>query len=269
MCKILKLPKSTYYAFKNKKDSKRKILNACICKDIMQIYIDSKQRYGAPKIHKVLLKKGTKISIKKVQRLMRYLNISSIVVKKYRPVTSKAAIEEKSNILKRDFSTKRLNEKWVTDITYIHTQQDGWCYLAAVMDLHSKKIVGYSFSKKIDAALAIKALDNAVRNRKIRQSLILHSDLGSQFTSNNYKKYIQNIKLIEHSFSSKGCPYDNAGIESFFSILKKEEVYKKRYKNYNEAWQSIFEFIESWYNLNRIHSALNYLTPCEKEMLVA
>lgn len=269
MCKVLKLSRSSYYALQKKKPGKWEIENTAIKKEIICIYISSKRRYGAHKIHKSLLKKGTKVSLKRTQRLMKELNVASITVKKYKPVSSKSDVSDRVNILNRNFHTTGINEKWATDTTYIHTQQDGWCYLSVVMDLYSRKIIGQAFSRRIDTALALSALDNAMIARKITKSLILHSDRGSQFTSNDYQNYILGTELIHHSFSAKGCPYDNAGIESFFSILKREEVSKKIYRNYHEARLSIFEFIESWYNLNRIHSSLNYLTPNEMELLVA
>jgi transposase InsO family protein len=269
MCKVLKLSRSSYYALQKKKPGKWVTENATLKKEIMSIYMSSKRRYGAHKIHKSLIKKGINISVKRTQRLMRDLNVASITVKKYKPYSSKAIVDSKVNILNRNFKTTGVNEKWVTDITYIHTQQDGWCYLAVVMDLFSRKIVGYALSRRIDSDLVIKALNNATTTRKIMTSLILHSDLGSQFTSNAYQGYVEKNELIRHSFSAKGCPYDNAAIESFFSILKKEEVSRKIYKNYYEVKLSVFEFIESWYNLNRIHSSLNYLTPNEMERLVA
>jgi putative transposase len=168
------------------------------------------------------------------------------------------------NIINRDFSTTGINQKWVTDITYIHTIKDGWCYLASVMDLNSRKIVGHSMSKNIDTTLAIKALDNAYKLQKPAEGLILHSDLGSQYTSYEFGEYVKEHKLI-HSFSGKGNPYDNACIESFHSVLKKEEVNLVKYFNFDVARLAIFEYIESWYNRERIHSSLGYITPQEWE----
>ena len=168
------------------------------------------------------------------------------------------------NIINRDFSTTGINQKWVTDITYIHTIKDGWCYLASVMDLNSRKIVGYSMSKTIDTTLAIKALDNAIKLQRPTEGLILHSDLGSQYTSYEFAQYVNEHRLI-HSFSGKGNPYDNACIESFHSVLKKEEVNLVKYFDYSIAKLAIFEYIESWYNRERIHSSLGYVTPQEWE----
>ena len=264
MCKVLKVSRSSYYKHLNKKESKRSIENKFLEGEILEIYKASKSRYGAPKIHAKLKSRNIFISLKRTQRLMNKLGIKSIVCKKFRPYSSKNKVESRGNIINRDFSTTDINQKWVTDITYIHTIKDGWCYLASVMDLNSRKIVGYSMSKNMDTALATKALDNAYKTQKPDDGLILHSDLGSQYTSYEFGKYVKDHKLI-HSFSSKGNPYDNACIESFHSVLKKEEVNLVQYFDFDAARLAVFEYIESWYNRERIHSSLDYLTPQEWE----
>jgi len=265
MCKVLKVPRSSYYKYLNKKPSNRELENAMIEKKIINIHKASKKRYGAIKINESLKTLGITISIKKTQRLMSKLGIKSIIIKKYRPTSSKKRIEDQENVLKRDFSTSTINEKWVTDITYIHTIKDGWCYLASVMDLYSRKIIGYAMSKSIDTALALQAVKNAIKLQKPTKPLILHSDLGCQYTSSAFKDYIESTKLITHSFSGKGCPYDNACIESFHASLKKEEVHLVKYFDYDAARLAIFEYIEAWYNRKRIHGGIGYLTPqkCE------
>ncbi|MCQ6274874.1 IS3 family transposase [Bacillus sp. V3B] len=134
----------------------------------------------------------------------------------------------------RDFSTKTINEKWVADITYIHTLREGWCYLAFVLDLHSKKIVGYSFSRTMTTDLVIKALDNAYQTQQPSKGLTIHTDLGSQYTSEEFTKHIRSLGM-KQSFSHKGCPYDNACIESFHATLKKEEIHHVKYLDYQSA----------------------------------
>jgi len=266
MCKVLNIPRSTYYKFLDKTPSKRAIENQEYESEILAIYKKSSKRYGAPKIHKVLTNQGFKISIKRVQRLMKKLNIASVVVKQFRPYTSKTEIIERKNILRRDFRTNTINEKWVGDITYIHTMKDGWCYLASVMDLHTRKIVGYSFSKTMDTNLITTALKNAYETQRPNGFLIFHSDLGTQYTS---EVYIEQLKRynITASYSSKGCPYDNACIESFHSILKKEEVNRVTYYDFATARLELFKYIEGWYNRERIHGSISYLTPQAKEDL--
>lgn len=167
---------------------------------------------------------------------------------------------ERKNLLNRDFSTTTINEKWVADITYIHTVRDGWCYLASVMDLHSKKIVGFSFSRSMTTDLVMTALGNAYFTQKPAKGLLLHTDLGSQYTSSVFMQYVQSRGIIQ-SFSQKGCPYDNDCIESFHAILKKEEVNHVQYQDYQTAKLAMFQFIEGWYNRKRIHSSLDYNTP--------
>lgn len=192
---------------------------------------------------------------------MSSLGLRSIVVKKYRPQSNKSnEIEERGNLLNRDFGTSTINQKWCTDITYIHTIKDGWTYLASVMDFHSKKIIGYAYSKTMTAELAVKALESACLNVKDTTGIIIHSDLGTQYTSKLFEEYLLNKHMI-HSYSRKGNPYDNACIESFHSIIKKEEIHHHKYFDFKMACKAIFEYIESWYNRKRIHGSLNYMTP--------
>jgi putative transposase len=260
MCDVLGVAKSTYYESFHKTESNRGRENKQVTKRIKEIHKQSKQRYGAPKIHNILEKEGYKVSINRVQRLMNKAAIFSIVKKKIRPQSSKVKVVERENILSQDFNTSTINEKWVADITYINTLRDGWCYLASVMDLHSKKIVGYSFARSMTTDLVIKALDNAYNIQSPGEGLILHSDLGTQYTSEEFQRYCQ-TRNITQSFSKKGCPYDNACIESFHAILKKEEVNHVSYLDYETANLAMFQFIEGWYNRQRIHSSIDYHTP--------
>ncbi|MDQ0242565.1 transposase InsO family protein [Bacillus fengqiuensis] len=257
---MLAVPRSTYYHSLHKTESNRERENRELTKKIIQIHQESKERYGAPKIRQTLLSDGLSLSLKRAQRLMTKAEIRSIIKKKYRPHSSRETVKERDNLLKRDFSTTTINEKWVADITYIHTLRDGWCYLASVMDLHSKKMVGYSFSRSMTTDLVMKALENAYYAQKPAKGLLLHTDLGSQYTSSEFTQYVQVHGIIQ-SFSQKGCPYDNACIESFHAILKKEEVNHVQYLDYHSAKLAMFQFIEGWYNRKRIHSSLGYKTP--------
>ncbi|WP_442946280.1 IS3 family transposase [Oceanobacillus sp. MO10714A] len=266
MCETLDIPKSTYYQSLNKTESNRDRENRELTEKIIEIHEASKKRYGAPKIFKILKKQGHKVSFNRVQRLMKKAGIRSITVKKFRPTPSKEKVEERENILKRDFSTTTINQKWVGDITYIHTLRDGWCYLASVLDLHSKKVIGYSFERSMTTDLVEKALENAYITQKPNDGVIFHSDLGSQYTSDSFAEKIQSYKMT-HSFSHKGSPYDNACIESFHAILKKEEVNHVQYLDFNAARLELFKYIEGWYNRKRIHGSIGYLTPQEKEEL--
>lgn len=196
---------------------------------------------------------------------MKKLGIRSIVVKKYRPQKRSTKVYGKGkNLLKRDFSTTKINQKWVADITYTHTLKDGWTYLASILDLHTQKIVGYSFSRSMDTSLVLKALDNAVISQNPDEGLIIHSDRGSQYTSKDYRKEVVSNKF-RLSYSAKGCPYDNACTESFHAILKKECVYLHTFIDYDHAKRELFKYIEGFYNRKRIHSSINYMSPLEYE----
>lgn len=231
----------------------------------MKIYNESNKVYGAPKIQKELEGKGHKVSVKRVQRKMKELGIRSIVTKKFRPTRSSQKVDEKPNLLNQDFSADKPNKKWVGDITYIYTVKHGWCYLAAVLDLCTKKIVGYSFGRTMDAKLVVAALDNAYVNQRPEKGVVtFHSDLGRQYTSKDFIKRLKKYKMLQ-SHSRKGCPYDNACIESFNSILKKERVNHIKYYDYESARIDIFQFIEAWYNRKRIHGSIGYITPQMKE----
>ena len=232
---------------------------------VKEAYEDSMQRYGAVKICRTLNGSGTPCSIKRVQRHMAKQGLRSVVVKKYNHYANHGTVpDDKENLLKRDFGTETINQKWCTDITYIHVQKEGWTYLASVMDLCSRKIIGYAYGTSMTAELAVEAVKNACLNARETKGILLHSDLGSQYTSQSFEKFL-NSRGILHSFSRKGNPYDNACIESFHSVLKKEEIYLHTYQDSKEARRAIFEYIEGWYNRKRIHSAIGYMTPQQKE----
>ena len=270
MCKALKISRSEYYYHKNYRTNVYKENNRKLDVDILRIYKESKKRYGAPKIQKILESEGKHVSVKRVGKRMRFLKIKSCIVKKYKPASSnnKISSEGKENLLNQEFQATELREKMVSDITYIYVKSYGWTYLATVEDLCSRAIIGYSYGKTIDAELVIKAIKNAQKRGKFKKQAIFHSDLGSQYTSNKVERYLKEQGL-RHSYSKKGYPYDNACMESFNAILKKEEVNLKEYETFKEAKMSIFKFIEGWYNRSRIHSAIGYKTPYQLEENVA
>jgi transposase len=193
---------------------------------------------------------------------MVLLCIHPNVIKQYRHFSNSKLITEKENILKQDFTATGINQKWCTDVTYIHTQKDGWTYLATVMDFYIRKIIDWSYGTTMTAGLALKAVENTCLNVKDPSGIILPSDLGTQYTSYQFMQYLVKRKIY-HSYSRKGCPYDNSCIESFHSLLKKKEIYFKKYKDSCDAYDSIFEYIEFWYNHRRTHSSLGYKTPDE------
>lgn len=199
---------------------------------------------------------------------MKELGVRSIVVKKYRPYSNKKTEDNPKleNKLNRDFSTTKINQKWVSDITYIHTEEEGWCYLASILDLHTNKIIGWSFDTTMTTELVITALERAKFNTNLttENEVLLHSDQGSQYTSNDYRGKAEEFQ-VSLSYSKKGCPYDNAVIESFHAVIKKEYIYQTNFKNFQEAKRGIFEYIESWYNRFRIQEKLNYMSPVQYE----
>ncbi|MCU7197817.1 IS3 family transposase [Turicibacter sanguinis] len=267
LCEVLSVPRSTYYQSKHQIESKWKRENHQLLERIKKIYFESSRRYGAIKVHRQLIKEGFSVSLKRVQRLMKSGGLASIIQKKYTPYKqSKELVLDRDNILEQDFSTTSINQKWVSDITYIHVQEEGWCYLASVMDLHSKKIIGYHFSKQMTTDIIVQALKNAYVSQSPKDKVILHTDLGTQYTSQDFKNLTSELNVVQ-SFSRKGCPYDNACIESFHATLKKEEVYQTKYVTFEQAGMALFQYIEGWYNRKRIHGSINYLTPEECEQL--
>ena len=196
---------------------------------------------------------------------MKLLGFKSITVKKYNHVVNSKTdnAKEYQNLLEQDFYAEKTSKKWVGGITYIYTKETGWTYLAIVMDLFDLKVVGWSYGRNMTDDLVIDAFNKALINRGLEKQGIFHLERGSQYTSNDFEKLLNELNIY-HSYSKKGYPYDTASMESFNAILKKEEVNVNNYKTFNEAKLSIFEFIESWYNNKRIHSTLDYITPNEK-----
>jgi transposase InsO family protein len=205
------------------------------------------------------------VSQKRVARRMKILGLRSITIKKYNHAGNSKTdnTKEYSNLLEQDFFAEKPSQKWVGDITYIYTKETGWTYLAIVMDLFDLKIVGWQYGTKMTNDLVIKAFKKALVSRGLNKDGIFHSDRGSQYTSNDFEHLLEKLE-ITHSYSKKGYPYDNASMESFNAILKKEEVNVNTYKTFEEAKLVLFEFIESWYNNKRIHSSLGYITPNQK-----
>lgn len=265
LCKCLGIHHSVYYYHVNHTTNSYKESNRELDVEITRIFNESKSRYGSPKITKMLNKNGFKVSQKRVARRMKFLDLRSITVKKFNHSGSSKADDTKEypNLLEQNFFAGKPSMKWVGDITYIYTIETGWTYLAIVIDLFDLKVVGWSYGMSMTDELVIDAFNKALINRGLNKDGIFHSDRGSQYTSNDYEALLSALS-IKHSYSKKGYPYDNASMESFNAILKKEEVNNNTYKTFEEAKLIIFEFIESWYNNKRIHTTLGYITPNEK-----
>ena len=256
LCKAIKLHHSVYYYHKKDKENSYKKANDELDKKILEEFEKFQKRYGSPKITKILKKQGIQVSQKRVARRMKALGIKSIIVKKFNHNGNKKVDDtNKENLLAQDFKAEKPVEKWVGDITYIYTKEMGWTYLAIVIDLYDLKVIGWSYGVNMTAELVIAAFNKAKIIRKTMKGMIFHSDLGSQYTSNEFEKLLLENN-VKHSYSKKGYPYDNASMESFNAILKKEEVNVNTYETFKEARLAIFEFIESWYNNSRIHSRI-------------
>ncbi len=260
MCRVLKVSRTAYYRWMIRPISHHRIQDALIKEQILKIYRKNRDTYGSPRIHKQLAKQDIHCSRKRVERLMKEAAIQGIHKRKFKVTTdSKHNLPVAENLLNRNFSAGSTNTKWTADITYVRTNE-GWLYLAAIMDLCSKRIVGYSMQKYLSRELIIEALDMAVKNRHPGRGLLLHSDRGCQYASSDYQKQLWRHGII-CSMSRKGNCWDNAPMESFFHTLKIELVYRRRYKTRAQARSDIFEYIEVFYNRFRLHSAIGYETP--------
>lgn len=260
MCQILAVSRSGYYEWIERLDSRKKVANINLLKEIKRVYDRSRGIYGRIRITKKLNSEGIKCSQNRVYRLMKENNIFSKMKRKFKATTnSKHNHAVAPNLLNQDFATNKPCKKWVSDITYIPTKE-GWLYLAAVLDLYDKKIIGWAMDSTMNQELVIKAFQNAVRRRKPEEGLIHHSDRGSQFASKAYQNLLKKHNITV-SMSRKGNCYDNACMESFFGTLKTELIYFCSYRSRQEAKSSIFEYIEIFYNNERLHSSLGYRSP--------
>jgi len=266
LCRVFKISRSGYYANLNRKQSKRELENERIKGKIAEIYEESKKRYGCIKIKHALEKYNINISQNRVLRLMRQMGIKSVICPKYRHNRRSADNAERQNLLNRQFQAEKPNQIWLTDITYVKTQKNGWTYLAVVLDMCTRKVVGYGYSKNMTAELVSDALIDACRKQGYPKDVLLHSDQGSQYTSDLFVQTAKNLNM-RLSYSAKGTPIDNSPMESFNSIFKKEEVYLDSYTDFDTAKFKIFDFIEGFYNRNRIHSSIGFLSPVDFENL--
>ena len=262
MCRVLEIPRSSYYKRRKNRLGKRDQENKRIKAEIRRIFIESKERYGSPRITEELRRKGMVCNRKRVARLMREEGLRAKMFRKYK-ITTKSNHNKKSdkNILNGKFESTRSNQIWSGDITYIKTDE-GWLYLAAVMDIYTRKIVGWQTDSRISSELVEEAIKKALMENQRPE--IFHSDQGVQYASEGFRKILRENK-IRQSMSRRGNCYDNAITESFFHTLKTELIKQNKYKSRLEARLSLFEYIEIFYNRKRLHSSLGYLSPVEYE----
>lgn len=263
MCSVLGISRSSYYDWLRRKPSKRALENDVLRQTIQEVTEQTRSRLGSPKLTLELEDRGILVSRPRVARLMKSMGIRSVISKKFKVCTTESnhPYAPSKNLLDRDFTATRPGEKWVSDITYVRTQQ-GWLYLTVIMDLFDRKIIGWSMSRTLQAnQTVIAALRMALRKRPINPNeLIFHSDRGVQYACEEFRRLLQKHQIIQ-SMSRKGNCWDNAVAESFFKIFKSELIYQLPIQNIGQAQVEIFEFIEIWYNNKRKHSYLNYLTP--------
>ena len=262
LCKVLELSRVGYYHWQKRKLSQRKIEEERVLSLLKKHYELSKGRYGLRRLVNSIRKEGLQVNKKRIYRLMRKHGIYSRTKKKFKVTTKqKAGSRFSENLLDGKFQASCTNQIWTSDITYIRTNE-GWIYLAIILDIYNREIIGWSLSYRPSSELAARALTMAIMNRKPGKGVIFHSDRGSQYTSKNVRNILEHY-YFKQSMSGKGNCYDNAITETFFSTLKKELVYLTKFKTREQARVEIFEFIEIYYNRQRLHSSLGHLSPVE------
>ena len=266
MCRELEVSPSGYYAWRHRPPSAREMANQELFKKIETVYHDSDGTYGSPRIYHELKAQGVSCSEKRVARLMKLRGLRAKQIRRYKSTTKRSKTHRAApNLLKRDFTAERPDHKWLCDITYIPTQE-GWLYLAAILDLYTRRIVGWAMSERMTSDLTLSALRMAIQQRRPTAGLIHHSDQGSQYTDQAYQALLE-THGIQPSMNGAGTWYDNAPMESFFGTLKGERVHHRLYRTPDEARPDLFYYIEAFYNRRRRHSSLDYLSPEAHEQL--
>jgi transposase InsO family protein len=267
MCRVLGVSRSGYYAWRKRPPRPRKMADQQLTEQIEVIHRQSRRTYGPVRVQVELADQGIRCGHNRVARLMREAGLSAKQSRKFKLRTTDSNHDEPiaPHLLQRDFTASRPNQKWLGDITFIPTAA-GWLYLAVILDLYSRRIVGWAMGDSLDRSLVLRALRMALETRQPEPGLLHHSDRGSQYASQDYRALLTKYQ-IQASMSRKGNCYDNAPVESFFANLKTELIHQRRYLTRQEAQTDIFEYIEVFYNRYRRHSALGYLSPVAFEEL--
>lgn len=265
MCRVLKVCRSSYYDWLSQREpSPRAIENSRLSESIQQIFTENNRRYGSRRIRRELLKQGYQVSRRRVCRLMREQGLSCKTKRKFKQTTdSNHTLPIAENHLNRRFDWSAPDQAYVGDITYIPTQE-GWLYLATVIDLFSRKVVGWSMNERMQTSLVNDAILMAIYQRQPGKGLLWHTDRGSQYAAHSHRELLNQHGIVQ-SMSRKGNCWDNAVAESFFHTLKTELTHHEQFATREEAKQKIFEYIEIYYNRIRMHSANDYLSPVEYE----
>jgi len=268
MCRVLKVSRAGYYAWGKRPTAPQAQEDQRLGLEIAAIYHENRGRYGSPRVHFELRERGQRTGRKRVARLMRTAGLRAREPRRFRCTTdSRHGLAIKQNLLDREFTMPTANRGWVTDITYLWTQE-GWLYLAVILDLFSRRVVGWALNERLERGIVLDALKMALQQRHPPQGLLHHSDRGSQYASHEYQQQLA-VHGIQSSMSRKGNCWDNAVAESFFATLKVELVYRSRWSTRTHARNEVFEYIELFYNRRRRHSALGYLSPHEFEHLAS
>jgi transposase InsO family protein len=260
MCRVIGVSRSGYFDWVGRAPSPREARQNELVVKIERIHQGSRNTYGSPRVYRTLKSLGEKCSKSTVERLMRERGIRSKMRRKFKATTdSNHTLPVAPNVVKRDFTAKGLNRLWVTDITYLWTDE-GWLYLAAIIDVFTRKVVGWAMKDRLTLPLALEALQMAVMRQHPGPGLVHHSDRGCQYAARDYQAALRRFGMVP-SMSRRGQCWDNALMESFFHTLKTEHVYHERFATRQQAKNSIFEWIEVFYNRQRIHSALGFVSP--------
>jgi putative transposase len=265
LCEVLEVSRQGYYAWRDRKPCQRKLTDELLRRSIHRAFAESGARYGAPRVQQALQAQGQATSRKRVARLMRQEGLVARHRRRFVHTTdSRHGFAVAPNLVNRDFTPDGPNRVWATDITYIPTKK-GWFYLAVVLDLFSRKVVGWSMQPYLDRRLVLAALFMAIDARRPAPGTLLHhSDRGVQYACDDYRQALADAEIAV-SMSRKGDCWDNAVVESFFSTLKQELVYRTTFADHDAARAALFHYIESFYNRRRLHSSLGYLSPVEYE----
>jgi transposase InsO family protein len=258
---MLQVSRSGFYAWRDRPPSERQNRHQELLEQIRQVHANSRCTYGSPRVHAELADRRVKVCVNTVAKLMQQAQIRSRVLRRFMVRTTDSAHDYAvmPNRLDRQFTAEKPDQKWCGDITYVPTEQ-GFLYLAVVMDLFSRKIVGWSMADHLRTELCLDAIQMALQARMPGAGLLHHSDRGVQYASDEYRRLLES-KGIQMSMSRAGNCYDNAAMESFIGTLKTELIYHQNYATHQEARRSIFEYIECWYNRRRRHSAIGYKSP--------
>ena len=260
MCHVLQVSVSGYYAWRGRPKSAREMANETLSQKVEEVFFGSFETYGSPRVYQELKAQGIACSENRVARLMKLRGLKAKQARRYRSTTKRNRRDAVApNLLQRDFTAERPNQKWLTDITYIPTGE-GWLYLAVVLDLYGRRVVGWAMSQTMSTDLTLAALGLAIQTRKPERGVIHHSDQGSQYTALDYQAAL-NARGIQASMNSVGSWYDNAPTESFFGTVKSELINHCQYQTRDEARTQVFYYIEAFYNRRRLHSSLGYLSP--------